>query len=771
MRPQALVFAIFALLAAAGGSWFLAGAATTWVERETEAVLATALAEADLPWAATEANGLQVTLSGTAPSERARFRAVEAVIAHVSSNRLTDEIVIDTDPEPEPPLLALQILRADEETTLIGTATEGQAYERLLTGLAQRGTVAPPETGMVELLEAEEPEGWADSLALASRAANLLADAQISLSPGILKVAGTVEDERERDRIVELLKATPGYEALNVELLLSAPLPTLSPFRFALEMGPERTRLRDCAATSAFGQQAIVGALAGRAGDVDCPIAIGAPTEDWTVVVTESVKSLTAMEAGTLEIVNTDVALVSAVGAEAGPFEAEATRLREALPPPYTLTATLQAALSEDAPTAVAAPARFTAVRTDDGAVRMRGDLRDRNMQRTAASYAKAQFGFDAVVDETALRDDLPPLWYTHILAGLEALSLLNTGQVEVFADEVLVTGEVRDTRFVQEIRTMLTRKLPDVTDVALDIFVNPEVKKPVVSDARATLCEAQIETILSKAQITFPPGETEIDEASKTIIEEIARILKECPGARFEIGGHTDSQGRESSNLAISQARAVAVLNALIDMDVRQVFLVAQGYGEAAPIADNETEEGRAANRRIEFRLKAKEDAAELEEALDGEEAATDAADAEAGSALTDIAPTGSTGEEAPEPPAGRLPQIGDGTEGEAPAPAFQPAPRAASALTPDAPPDTAPDTPPDTPPDIGASGAPAPEATATLPDTEDAASGAAAPAPAAVNAAATGPDLAPSPNAITQSARPVPRGSTPAPSGEEEN
>ena len=69
-----------------------------------------------------------------------------------------------------------------------------------------------------------------------------------------------------------------------------------------------------------------------------------------------------------------------------------------------------------------------------------------------------------------------------------------------------------------------------------------------------------------------------------------------------MEIGGHTDSQGRESTNQRLSQGRAEAVLDALHARGVPLSRMVAQGYGESRPIADNGDEAGRAANRRIEF-------------------------------------------------------------------------------------------------------------------------------------------------------------------------
>ena len=86
--------------------------------------------------------------------------------------------------------------------------------------------------------------------------------------------------------------------------------------------------------------------------------------------------------------------------------------------------------------------------------------------------------------------------------------------------------------------------------------------------------------------------------------MDDIAEVLKNCGDIRLEIQGYTDSQGRESMNLSLSQSRAESVLNELRARRVLTSSFVAKGYGEENPIADNKTEEGREANRRIEFRL-----------------------------------------------------------------------------------------------------------------------------------------------------------------------
>jgi len=104
--------------------------------------------------------------------------------------------------------------------------------------------------------------------------------------------------------------------------------------------------------------------------------------------------------------------------------------------------------------------------------------------------------------------------------------------------------------------------------------------------------------------KITFTPGSAEIDVATAAVMDALATALTDCDGLAMEIAGHTDAQGSEDGNRALSQARAEAVLLALQGRRVDVSAMRATGYGEARPIADNGEEAGRDANRRIEFTL-----------------------------------------------------------------------------------------------------------------------------------------------------------------------
>ncbi len=85
--------------------------------------------------------------------------------------------------------------------------------------------------------------------------------------------------------------------------------------------------------------------------------------------------------------------------------------------------------------------------------------------------------------------------------------------------------------------------------------------------------------------------------------------MLQDNPDIKVEIAGHTDSIGTQEYNQRLSQARAEAVARWLVEHGVDSTRIVAVGYGESQPIADNGTEEGRALNRRVTFKIIEAED------------------------------------------------------------------------------------------------------------------------------------------------------------------
>ena len=101
---------------------------------------------------------------------------------------------------------------------------------------------------------------------------------------------------------------------------------------------------------------------------------------------------------------------------------------------------------------------------------------------------------------------------------------------------------------------------------------------------------------------INFDINKSTIKPESMGTLNGIVKILKNNPELNFEIGGHTDNTGTKEHNLSLSQQRAEAVKTQLIQMGIEASRLTTKGYGDAVPLSDNSTIEGRANNRRVEF-------------------------------------------------------------------------------------------------------------------------------------------------------------------------
>ena len=110
---------------------------------------------------------------------------------------------------------------------------------------------------------------------------------------------------------------------------------------------------------------------------------------------------------------------------------------------------------------------------------------------------------------------------------------------------------------------------------------------------------------VLNLSVINFPTAGFELPASEAALLQQAAALIKQLPpGSVVEIAGYTDNTGDPAFNVTLSQNRADAIRNALVGAGVDGSALVAKGYGEANPVASNDTEGGRASNRRIEYHV-----------------------------------------------------------------------------------------------------------------------------------------------------------------------
>ena len=101
-----------------------------------------------------------------------------------------------------------------------------------------------------------------------------------------------------------------------------------------------------------------------------------------------------------------------------------------------------------------------------------------------------------------------------------------------------------------------------------------------------------------------FDSGKASFQQQTYPVLQAITAILKEYPTANFSIEGHTDSDGKDATNQKLSEDRAAAVKNYLVENGIAASRLTSAGFGESKPIDTNKTKAGKANNRRVEVKL-----------------------------------------------------------------------------------------------------------------------------------------------------------------------
>lgn len=207
------------------------------------------------------------------------------------------------------------------------------------------------------------------------------------------------------------------------------------------------------------------------------------------------------------------------------------------------------------------------------------------------APVRDARVVFDVVDVDGEPVPDVKVYWQTEGLGCVpdELLLAEGKGETEVGLGEHVLYVEAPDFRIHRQ--TVLVE--PGSGEIVLTITLEP------------TKVDVQDEEIRILEKVFFETASAEIKEVSYGLLDEVATVLLAYPSIeRVEVAGHTDSRGDDAYNLDLSQRRADAVRTFLIKDGVEPDRLVAVGYGETRPIADNNRSSGRDQNRRVEFNI-----------------------------------------------------------------------------------------------------------------------------------------------------------------------
>ncbi len=140
-------------------------------------------------------------------------------------------------------------------------------------------------------------------------------------------------------------------------------------------------------------------------------------------------------------------------------------------------------------------------------------------------------------------------------------------------------------------------------------IAINGQAKEMRIVDKRALKAKVSASKIDIDEKVQFEVNQAIIKSESHGLLNDVATILKEHPEiTKLRIEGHASADGDDAQNLKLSDNRSKAVMAYLVSQGIDQKRLVAEGFGEKKPIADNNTEEGREKNRRVEFNIAEKD-------------------------------------------------------------------------------------------------------------------------------------------------------------------
>ena len=227
------------------------------------------------------------------------------------------------------------------------------------------------------------------------------------------------------------------------------------------------------------------------------------------------------------------------------------------------------------------------------GQVVVTGTVPDDTSKLGILTKLREVYGADKVVDQLAVGAVVvPPNWNTYVQKLIAPnLKLVKKGQLKIDGNVVSVRGEVLNEAQKQQI----------ASDIAGSL--NPSYV--VNNGLRITASDQSVlDLTLANRVVEFEIGQSLLTTRGTQILDEMAAALLKLKPQKLEVIGHTDDQGLRASNIALSQARADAVKSYFAIKGIDISLISASSVGPDRPVASNATGEGRARNRRIEFRL-----------------------------------------------------------------------------------------------------------------------------------------------------------------------
>jgi OOP family OmpA-OmpF porin len=428
---------------------------------------------------------------------------------------------------------------------------------------------------------------------LAARSSSALKDTvldktKVAVAGRDITFAADAFSEDGRRSAVAAVEAVPGVRLVNDETRL---VPEAKPFVWSAERDVVRVTLGGSSPLPASKARLLDAARAdlGSVEVVDqTNLARGAPArfENAALLLLDQIAKL---KDGKVTISDTKVSL-SGMARDLGGREAIAAALKN-LPEGFSLAAN-----------EIQAPPYIFQAYKDPVAVTLTlsGYVPDNKVHAAVAAAAAAKFFSEKMVDNLKASVGAPSGFAGAVVPALGALSRLSTGTLVVSDREVKLSGDAFHDSAAVQIGSNLARDFPPGWQLKADISV-----KPAAAPVDATVCQQLFSELLAKGKIRFESGRATIDPDSAGLLDRLIETALRCPTANIEIAGHTDADGEDGFNQMLSEKRAQAVAEYLVKAGLPANRFTAVGYGSTKPVGTNDTDEGKAQNRRIDFVVK----------------------------------------------------------------------------------------------------------------------------------------------------------------------
>ncbi len=513
-----------------------------------------------------------------------------------------------------------------DELTLTGYVPNAAARKAILASARS----AFPKHKVVDKLElargAPEQKVWLGGTAFALRQlAALKPGGSVNLEGAGLVIAGEADSSKAYETLrTQLGRSMPQGISLKADRVIP---PAVKPYTWTAALRGRQVELAGHAPSVVARDQIKAAAeksLAGRSIVDRMTIASGAPG-DWQRAATLALARLADLKQGSAEMLDERLTVTGLTETEAG---AEAVRraLKSGIPRGFQLSENVRqdpAVMAAEEARRAAEAKRLAEEAAKAQAARRAAEEAEKAEKAEAARLAASESAraeaarreaderrraeAARLAAEEAARED----------AARRAAEARRSAEEAAREDAARRAAEARRSAeeaaradAARRAAEAAARRLADQQRIEAEKQAKARLAAETAQKARAAeaqRCEQTMARSVATGVISFGRASAELDRRSHQTLNALAQIIKGCPGFEIEIGGHTDNEGEPDRNQRLSERRAQSVLDYLVRIGVEPSSLSATGYGQAKPKVPNDSPANMAANRRIEFSVRAK--------------------------------------------------------------------------------------------------------------------------------------------------------------------